>query len=74
MSVSLTTRQAIAAMIRKEPSLPAAEIGKRLGVSRERVRQLLDALNYEWHPGQWKRKAKPAARRPVGRPRKPSDD
>ena len=69
--VTETTRQAVARLVKKEPGLSAAEIGRRIGgITRERVRQLLDALDYEWHPGHWKKKSKPAARRPVGRPRK----
>jgi predicted ArsR family transcriptional regulator len=44
-------------LVRKEPGLSAAEMGERLGVSRERVRQLLEALGYKWQPGCW-RKAK----------------
>lgn len=47
------TRQRVAALVKADPQLTAAEIGRQVGVSRERVRQILNDLGYElrqqWH-------------------------
>ena len=39
-----STRDQVAALRRQDPNMTATEIGRRIGRSRERVRQLLVAL------------------------------
>jgi predicted ArsR family transcriptional regulator len=50
-----TTRQTVGRLVKANRSISAAEIARQAGVSRERVRQILDDLGYEL---QWRKKAK----------------
>jgi hypothetical protein len=45
MSISMTSRESIAALRAENPAISASEIADRVGLSRERVRQLLLALD-----------------------------
>jgi len=55
-----STRDQVAALLKKDPTLSLAEIGRRVGVSPARVGQLMEAMGYEWR-AEW-RKAKGGAK------------
>jgi predicted ArsR family transcriptional regulator len=55
---SHTTRQTVERMVKANRSISAAQIARQAGVSRERIRQILDDLGYEL---QWRKKAKSPA-------------
>jgi len=49
-----STREKIARLAQSRPDLSAADMGRQLGVTRERARQLLTELGFAWR-AEWKR-------------------
>jgi DNA-directed RNA polymerase sigma subunit (sigma70/sigma32) len=45
--VTEDTRQRVERMVKADPTVSAAEIARKAGVSRERIRQILDEMGYE---------------------------
>lgn len=54
-----STRETVERLVKADPTIAAAEIARQAGVSRERVRFLLDELGYELRQEWRKKKAKP---------------
>lgn len=48
------TRTRVERLVKADPTLAAAEIARAVGVSRERVRQLLEEMGYRL---EWRKKA-----------------
>ena len=53
MSDQLSTREKLARLISRNPSLSLADLAQDTGVSRARDQQLLGELGYQYQPGRW---------------------
>lgn len=61
----MSTRDELQALLQADPTLSAAELARRLGVSRERVRQLTEAMGIRLV--RWRRSAPQTAKEPESR-------